>query len=627
MKYHPKSIKNNLALTMGLFVMLTVMALGWVHYYAVRASIMDDVYKNELITDLKAHQSNLLIILEKAIETSATIADDPAFIQWFSGMDDSPETKQIALQKLDFLHKNLGYPSVFAVSNTTNEYWCEDFRLLDVVSEEDPDDSWFFETLRHTRKSTLNFDYNNVLKQSMLFVNVIMGDTHQPIGVAGVGIDPSILIKQFEQNKPSSNTLLWLIDSKGKILLSENTAEINTSLSGLFETYVVDSILNSLGEQIIREVHFSNEKYELATMPVGAADYKVVMIIPQSDLLEILDVIGYNTVWLTIIMLILTLIVASWLARNISRPIVHLTQLSSQLAHSKLDVTVKEKLVNRNDEIGQLAKEFASMQKQLSLVIKHLNTANADLEKEKSQLKSINIELNTAIEKASESEKLTKAFMANISHEVRTPMNSIMGFAQLLHAELIDNKELSPFANLIVENGHHLLAILNNIIEVAKMDSGVTKPSPGKFSVNHIIEDGIKLFSYGLKSNIQLINRTDSSHPETFIVSDELLVRRILNNLISNAIKYTQKGTIEVGFTKTAKEIVLFVSDTGIGIDKKDQESIFKPFWQASNSSSINEGAGLGLAISKKVVELLNGRIWLESEPGKGSVFYFSLPV
>jgi signal transduction histidine kinase len=601
------------------------MALGWVHHYAVRKAIMKDVYNNQLITDLKAHQSELLITLEKSIETSETLADDPAFIEWFSNTEVHPKTKEIALKKLNYIHKELNYPTIFAVNRLSKEYWCEDYKLLEIVSEDDPDDNWFFSTIESRRKSTLNFDSNKVLNQSMLFVNVLMGSTEAPVGIAGVGINPSVLIEQFRKNKPSEKAHLWLIDNVGKILLSENTNEINKNLTILFNQSVVSNILTGSEEQIIREVDFKNEKYELASMIMGSTDYRVVMVIPQDDLLGIIKVIGYNTIWLTILVFILTLIISSLLARNISSPIVHLAHLSRQIADSKTNILVKDKLIHRPDEIGQLAKEFNSMQKQLSLMISQLNQANEDLQHDKLQLKSINIELKAAMEKASESEKLTKAFMANISHEIRTPMNSIMGFAQLLENELQENDTLKNYSNIIIENGNQLLAILNNIIEVAKMDSGLTKPHLINFSINQVINESLNLFSYSTKENVQLINST-CINEETFIISDKLLLKRILNNLISNAIKYTSKGTIDVNFSIVDDNIIFIVSDTGIGINLNDQASIFKPFWQVSNGTSINDGAGLGLAISKKMVEILNGEIWVESELGMGSKFYFSLP-
>lgn len=623
----PNSIKNNFVLTMSLFVMLTVLTLGFIHYYSVRQSLMEKVYDSQLVSSLKAHQSNLLIIIEKALETSLNLADDPAFLEWFSSNDGDPQIKKIALQKLNVLHHDLGYHTIFAVNKNTNEYWKEDFELLEVISEDDPDDSWFFETINSKRKSTLNFDYNKVLDQSMLFVNVLMGKTDDPVGIAGVGIDPAILIDQFKQNKPSGDTHLWLVDNQGKILLSENTSEININIRTLFTNHDISELLTGPDEQIIREINFKDNKYELASMTVGSSDYRVVMVVPQKYILKTVNVIVYNTIWLTIIVLILVLLVSSLLAKSISKPIIHLTQLSNQMAHSKLNVKVKEKLFSRRDEIGQLAVEFDQMQKQLSDMIERLNLANTDLENEKGQLKKINVELKTAIEKASESEKLTKAFMANISHEIRTPMNSIIGFAQLLEMELVDDALLKSYAEMIIKNSNQLLSILNNIIEVAKLDSGITKPKYSDFSANQLIDEGINLFAYDIKSSVKIVNESGTKQIDVTVKSDKVLTLRVISNLISNAIKYTKEGIVVVGFTTNDEEIIFKVSDTGVGIAEEHQQSIFKPFWQVNNSSSINEGAGLGLAISKMVVDILKGKIWLKSTPDKGSEFYFSLPL
>jgi signal transduction histidine kinase len=621
------SIKHNLVLTVGLFVILTVLALSWVHYFSVRKSILSEVYDNQLIAILRAHQSDLQIIIEKAIETSHSLADDPAFVKWFGSQEPNPELKEVALQKLDFVHKELGYSTIFAVNRNTNEYWCEDFRLLDVVTKFDPDDTWFFDALESKKKISLNYDYNNILKQSMLFVNVIMGSPNNPIGVAGVGIDPTILIDHFEEHKTTENTQLWLIDNEGKILLSKEENEININLKSLFDDHVIDELTAGPKEQIIREIKFNNDKYELASINLGSAGYRVVMVIPQKDILSLINVIGYNTIWLTIIVSILVLFVSSLIARNISKPIIHLTQLSNQIAHSKLDVRVKDRLINRHDEIGQLAKEFDQMQKQLLIMINRLNISNSDLTSEKSQLKKINVELKKAIEKAGESEKLTKSFMANISHEIRTPMNSILGFAQILEEELHDNELLKYYAQTIVNNGNQLLAILNNIIEVAKMDAGVTKPLLTSFSAKQIIRDSIELFSYKLENNIDIINQSETIDNDIQLTSDRVLVQRVLNNLISNAIKYTPEGSVTISYSTSGNCLIFEVADTGLGIDTENQASVFKPFWQATNSSSINEGAGLGLAISKMAVEILGGEIWLDSEIDKGSTFYFSIPL
>jgi len=622
-----KNIRTSLAITIGTFVVLIILVLGWVHYFSVSQAVMKDVYEKQLITSLRAHQSSLQALLERAIETSEILADDPALIEWFSSNGENSKAKELALKKLDKLQQDFGYPTVFAVSKKTHEYWREGNNLLDIVSEDDPDDSWFFETLSSKRKSTLNFDYNNELNETILFVNVLMGDASNPIGVAGVGIDPSVLIEQFKNDKNTKNSFLWLIDKSGKIIMSEHIEEINQPLNEILDKNIVSNLFNKNTKTIIQDSEFKNEKVEVAAMNVGETDYLVVLVVSEKDLLAILDVISLNTIWLTFIILILTLMVVSILAKRITTPIIRLTNLSNALAQRQLDFKVDDELILRNDEIGQLAQGFDFMQTQLTTVIERLNTANHHLLSERQQLKNTNNQLEEALNKASESERLTKAFLANISHEIRTPMNSIMGFGQILEEEKPDDETLKNYAGIIVKNGQQLLAILNNIIDVSKMDSGLTKPNWNEVSAQKVIQDAFDLFSYAARDGLSIINKARETKDDVLFTSDRLMVRQVVNNLVSNSIKYTYEGTIEINYKTTDNQVIFYVSDTGIGIPQKDRISIFKPFWQVNRETSINEGAGLGLAISKKIADVLNGEIWVESEVNVGSVFYFSLPI
>nr|WP_321409063.1 sensor histidine kinase [uncultured Carboxylicivirga sp.] len=622
-----KKIRTNLAIVIGTLVLLTIIVLGWIHYYSVSRALMKDVYEKQLTTTLRAYQSSLEALLERAIETSEILADDPILLEWFEMNHEDENLKKLALERLDKLNKQFGYPTVFAVSRKTHEYWRENYHLLDVVAENDPDDSWFFESIKSKQKSALNFDYNNELEETILFVNVLMGDVNDPIGVAGVGIDPTLLVHHFKSHKSSDSAILWLIDNKGKIIMSEKTEEINQPLRSFIETETVDSILLSKGESYVQHLKMNKTNYEIASMSVGETKYRVVLLIPQKDLLSVLNVIRSNTVWLSIIMLLLTLGVISIVSNRITTPIIRLTNLSNKLWQNHLNVTIDKDLVNRQDEIGHLAQSFENMQSQLTEVITHLNKANRNLKIEQQQLKQINQQLEVALDKASESERLTKSFLANISHEIRTPMNSIMGFAQLLEVEDLGESLLNTYSNIIVRNSQQLLSILNNLIEVSKLDSGMTKPKKEAVSAVNVVSEIYDLFSYASSDKITIINEAHELNPDIVFDSDELMIRQVLNNLLSNAIKYTPSGIIKIGCKREDHQIIFYVSDTGVGINLNDTKFIFEPFWQVDQNSSINEGAGLGLAISKKISDILNGRIWVESNSGEGSIFYFSLPI
>nr|WP_321451304.1 ATP-binding protein [uncultured Carboxylicivirga sp.] len=626
-KLRVKHIRTNLAITIGAFVFVTILVLGWVQYYSVSQSIMDDAYTNRLITTLRSHQSSIQSLLEKSIETSEILADDPSLTNWFTSSDNNDHIKQIALERLSKLHNDFGYYTVFAVNIKNNEYWRENNNLLDVISENDPDDSWFFEAIKKKQKSTLNFDFNKELKETILFVNVIMGDTENPIGIAGVGIDPSMLVEEFNKTKTSQNTRLWLIDDEGKIIMSEDTKEINYSLNTIIDNKTLDGIIKSSYSSYIQHLKIKNERYELASLLVGNTNYRMVMMIPQKELLSILDIIRLNTIWLSLIILALTLILVTFVSNRITNPLIRLSSFTNKLWDKELHIKIDPDLIDRKDEIGHLAHSFERMQQQLKEVIDRLNKTNKKLNIEQSQLRNTNQQLEQALEKVSESERLTKSFLANISHEVRTPMNSIMGFAQLLEVEDLGSTVLNSYANIIVRNSQQLLSILNNLIEVSKMDSGMTKPHLISISAKQLVSDIYDLFTYASNKETTIINQSTDITEDIVFESDQLLIRQVLNNLLSNAIKYTREGTITIGFKTSKESIVFYVSDTGIGISEEDIKSIFEPFWQVDQTTTINEGAGLGLAISKRIADILNGKLWVESKPNEGSTFYVSLPL
>ncbi len=410
-KFKLKSIRTNLAITIGAFVFLTIMVLGWVHYYSVSRALIQDAYEKQLTTTLRAYQSSLEALLERAIETSEILADDPILIEWFGESQPNEQLKELALERLNKLKEQFGYSTVFAVSKKTHEYWRENYQLLDIVSEQDTDDLWFFEALESKQESALNFDYNKELNETILFINALMGNINDPIGVAGIGIDPSILIEKFKKNKTSESAILWLIDHQGKIIMSEDSLEINQPLYNIINKNAVSNILKSNSQSYVQHMEKDDTKYELASLNVGTTNYKVVMIISQDDLLSVLDIIRFNTIWLSILVLLLTLVVVSIVANRITNSILRLTVIANKLWQNQLHTKIDKDLVSRSDEIGDLAQCFESMQKQLGDVINRLNHANLNLKSEQKELKNTNSQLAIALEKASKSERLTKSFL------------------------------------------------------------------------------------------------------------------------------------------------------------------------------------------------------------------------
>ena len=237
-------------------------------------------------------------------------------------------------------------------------------------------------------------------------------------------------------------------------------------------------------------------------------------------------------------------------------------------------------------------------------------------------------ELIKAKENAEESNALKTAFLANISHEIRTPMNAILGFSELLNYPNQTDEERQYYSSIIKQSGEQLLRVINDIIDIAKISAGAIIPQNQLCNINDIISHSIEIVKQQqfvkLKNSIEISIQKD--FPKIHVISDPIRLQQIFNNLISNAVKYTPKGIIEIGtISLDSDNICFYVKDTGIGIPKEFHNKIFELFRQLQSNNSI-EGTGIGLNITQGLVELLGGKIWVESEVSKGSIFYFTIP-
>ncbi|PKP28480.1 MAG: PAS domain-containing sensor histidine kinase, partial [Bacteroidetes bacterium HGW-Bacteroidetes-19] len=246
-------------------------------------------------------------------------------------------------------------------------------------------------------------------------------------------------------------------------------------------------------------------------------------------------------------------------------------------------------------------------------------------------------ELRIAKVHAEESDRLKSAFLANMSHEIRTPMNGILGFAELLKEPGLSGEEQQEYIDIIEKSGVRMLNIINDIIDISKIEANLMKVDIKECFVNNIMEFIYNFFKPQVEEiGVKLIFKNSLTDKKAIIKTDYEKFFSIITNLVKNAIKYTNEGSIEFGYelVETLHESVLkekslqfYIKDTGIGIPKDRQSAIFERFIQADISDKMaKQGAGLGLAISKAYVEMLGGKIWVESEERVGSTFYFTLP-
>lgn len=282
---------------------------------------------------------------------------------------------------------------------------------------------------------------------------------------------------------------------------------------------------------------------------------------------------------------------------------------------------VKDINIRKNTELQlqQKNKEF-----------KELNNSyieqNELLLKINQEIKDMNNELRVAKNKAEESEQLKSAFLANMSHEIRTPMNGILGFSRLLINPHLSDDKRERYISVIEKSGDQLLALINNILDISKIETDQVKINFEKLNFHSFFEDIFARFSNDAARNgIDLLLEVPD-HPAS-IQTDPIRLNQIFTNLITNALKFTEKGYIRLGYTVEQSKIVCFVQDTGQGIPPDQQERIFERFQQVDTSYNHTRGTGLGLAIARGLLKLLGGKISVQSAIGEGSTFIVEFPL
>ncbi|QDV52387.1 ATP-binding protein [Gimesia fumaroli] len=311
----------------------------------------------------------------------------------------------------------------------------------------------------------------------------------------------------------------------------------------------------------------------------------------------------------------------------IVKPVLHLKDVSDEIAHGNLDLRAD---IRTGDEFEELSYAFNRMLRHLVTVQEELRTVNTDLDTKVDELAQVNLRLY-------EMNKLKDEFLATMSHELRTPLNSILGFSDLLaNAKDLDEKQKRYVANIQM-SGKNLLAQINDVLDLAKIESGKMELQLTEIAIADLIERRVgTMLPLADKKNIEVTSEIDPKIPILF--QDSVKIQQILNNLISNAIKFTPEGgRVHVAATLCEDDpdmMELVVEDTGIGIPLDEQEHIFEKFRQGKSSPESRdaltrsyEGTGLGLSIIRELSKLLDGEVFLESEFGRGSKFTVRLPV
>jgi signal transduction histidine kinase len=344
---------------------------------------------------------------------------------------------------------------------------------------------------------------------------------------------------------------------------------------------------------------------------------------PLSEAFAPLEAAIWRTALLLVAFLLLATATGVLLARRLVRPIETIQAAAANIGSGALDQRIE---ISSDDELGALAEEFNRMAAQLQ-------ESYAGLEqKVEERTRALATALDELDRKSRELEAASRhksEFLANMSHELRTPLNAIIGFSQVLRERLFGevNEKQEEYLEDILTSANHLLALINDVLDLSKVEAGQIELEVAPFSLREALERGVVMVrERAVKDGVQVA--LEPSPGVDVVSGDERRIRQVIFNLLSNAVKFTPAGgAVDVRAMQVNGEVRVSVSDTGPGIAAEDHERIFEEFQQTEAGVEQREGTGLGLALSKRLVELHGGRMWVDSELGNGSTFVFTLPV
>jgi signal transduction histidine kinase/DNA-binding NarL/FixJ family response regulator len=407
------------------------------------------------------------------------------------------------------------------------------------------------------------------------------------------------------------------------------------STANFLNTHLSQASAIKTSQQFITQIEGKKQFIQVTPLQDSRGiDWLIIVVIPEDDFMGQINANTRTTILLCIAALILATIIGILTARWVTQPILRLNTAAKDIAKGEWEKTVE---IKRTDELGELAKSFSSMANQLQESFQTLE--------QKVQVRTA--ELAIAKEKAEVANQAKSTFLANMSHELRSPLNAIIGFSQLMTRSQTLPKEHQENVSIITRSGEHLLSLINNVLDLSKIEAGRTTLNEKNFDLYRLLDDIEDMFQ--LKADdkrLQLLVEHTSEVPQ-YVRTDEVKLRQVLINLLNNAIKFTEEGGISVRvgignnqtviknrenssndpFPITHSQLNFEIQDTGAGISPEELDNLFAAFVQTETGKQAQEGTGLGLSISRKFVQLMGGDIAVSSIVAQGTTFKFDIEV
>jgi signal transduction histidine kinase len=439
-------------------------------------------------------------------------------------------------------------------------------------------------------------------------------------GVVGETLDLRGIQDLVRQTRLGTSGYIYAIDASGVPIAHPNSAAFtNRSLALPQVTRALAS--SQSGSTVGRDLR--GEKVLSTWATVGPVGWKVFVEQPESAAFASVR----GKIWRTALLLAAFLAVgvglSVLLARRLVRPVKQIGTAAARIGAGAYDERIE---LRRRDELGGLADELNGMAASLQASVQSLERK---VEERTRELQEALAELSQKSRQLEVASKHKSHFLANMSHELRTPLNAIIGFSQVLRQRLFGpiNAKQEEYLDDILSSGNHLLSLINDVLDLSKVEAGQIELEVAAFSLREALERGVVMVrepatEHGVHLSLELAPGVD------LVTGDERRLRQVIFNLLSNAVKFTpEDGSVIVATSRVDGEVRVSVTDTGPGIAPEDRERIFEEFQQTDVGVQQSEGTGLGLALSKRLVELHGGRIWVESEAGHGSRFVFTLPI
>jgi signal transduction histidine kinase len=444
-------------------------------------------------------------------------------------------------------------------------------------------------------------------------------------GVVLAKIDLSSVRDVVERARVGTGGYAYAVDARGQLITHPDVNLVlrHTSFASLPQVRAAlrGSAKTSAGAGTIGRDP-EGRKVLSAYQTIKPLGWRVFVEEPLSEAFAPLKAAIWRTALLLVAFLLLAIATSVMLARRLVRPIESIQAAAANIGSGALNQQIE---VPSNDELGALAEEFnrmaARLQESYSSLERKVEERTRDLATALEELDEKSRELEAASRHKSE-------FLANMSHELRTPLNAILGFSQVLRERLFGevNEKQAEYLDDILTSANHLLALINDILDLSKVEAGQVDLEVAPFSLRETLERGVVMVrERATRDGVGVALAADSDLDP--VEGDERRIGQVIFNLLSNAVKFTPAGgSVDVRAARVNGEVRVTVADDGPGIAREDQERIFEEFQQTEAGVEQGEGTGLGLALSKRLVELHGGRIWVDTELGQGSTFVFTLP-